>query len=101
MLALAGLVYLVSPGLTAPPLAGSLPMVIAGVAWGVYSLLGRGAKDPVMDTTANFVRAAPLALGVSLVSLSSLQISTPGVMLASLSGALASGVGYIPSGMPH
>ncbi len=94
LLALAGLVYLVSPGLAAPPLAGSLLMVIAGAAWGVYSLLGRGAKDPVANTTANFVRAAPLALGVSLVSLPSLQVSPPGVILASLSGALASGVGY-------
>ena len=74
-------------------------MVIAGVAWGVYSLLGRGAKDPVANTTANFVRAAPLALGVSLVSLPSLQVSLPGGILALLSGALALGWG-MPSGMP-
>lgn len=94
LLALMGLVYLVSPGLAAPPVAGAALMVIAGVAWGVYSLLGRGAKDPLANTTANFVRAAPLALGVSLVSLPSLQVSLPGITLALLSGALASGLGY-------
>ncbi|MEM9164557.1 MAG: DMT family transporter [Cyanobacteria bacterium P01_F01_bin.4] len=94
LLALTGLAYLVSPGLAAPPVVGSGLMAIAGIAWGVYSLLGRGAKDPVANTTANFVKAVPLALGVSLVSLPSLHVSLPGVVLALLSGALASGVGY-------
>ena len=94
LLALAGLLYLVSPGLAAPPLVGSILMVIAGIAWGFYSLLGRGAKDPVAYTTANFVRAVPLAAVVSLVSLSGLHLTRSGVLLALISGALASGVGY-------
>ena len=94
LLALVGLIYLVSPGLAAPPVAGSALMVMAGIAWGFYSLLGRGAQDPVAYTTANFVRAVPLAVGVSLVSLSGLYLTLSGVILALLSGALASGVGY-------
>ncbi len=93
-MALAGLVYLVSPGLAAPPIVGSTLMVIAGVAWGFYSLLGRGTQDSVGYTTANFVRAVPFAIGVSLVSLPELSLTPRGVILAFLSGALASGVGY-------
>lgn len=94
VLALLGLVYLVSPGLAAPPVMGSVLMVISGIAWGGYSLLGRGSTQPVVNTMNNFVRAVPLAVGASLVSLSQLQISGEGVLLAVLSGALASGVGY-------
>ena len=93
-LALLGLIYLVSPGFAAPPILGSGLMVMAGIAWGFYSLLGRGAKEPVAYTTANFVRAVPFALGVSLVSLSKIHLTLTGVVLALLSGALASGVGY-------
>lgn len=93
-LALAGLVYLVSPGLAAPPVVGSGLMVIAGIAWGFYSLLGRGSQDPVAYTTANFVRAVPFAIGVSVVSLSEFHITQVGVILALLSGSLASGLGY-------
>ncbi len=94
LLALAGLVYLVSPGLEAPPVIGSALMVMAGIAWGFYSLLGQGSSHPVADTTRNFVRAVPLVLGVSLVSLSRVHLSGTGVILAVLSGAIASGVGY-------
>ena len=93
-LALLGLIYLVSPGLAAPPIVGSGLMVMAGIAWGFYSLLGRRAKEPVAYTTANFVRAVPFAIGVSLMSLSKMHLTLTGVTLALLSGALASGVGY-------
>ncbi|MEM8809670.1 MAG: DMT family transporter, partial [Cyanobacteria bacterium P01_G01_bin.38] len=94
LMALIGLLYLVSPGLAAPPLVGSVLMVIAGIAWGFYSLLGRGSRDPVAYTTANFVRAVPFAVGVSLLNLSGLHFTQRGIILALLSGALASGVGY-------
>ncbi|MFG6106747.1 DMT family transporter [Leptothoe sp. EHU-05/26/07-4] len=94
LLALMGLLYLVSPGLAAPPVMGSLLMVMAGVAWGFYSLLGRGSQDPVAYTTTNFVRAVPFAVGVSLVNLSAMHLTLTGAVLALLSGALASGVGY-------
>lgn len=94
LMALTGLIYLVSPGLTAPPVTGSVLMVIAGIAWGLYSLLGRGSKDSLAYTTANFARAVPVAIGVSLVTLSQVHLTLAGVVLAIVSGTLASGVGY-------
>lgn len=95
VLAFAGLVYLVSPGLTAPSPIGSLLMAVAGVSWGLYSLWGRGSANPLADTTGNFVRAVPLVIGVSLMALSQASLSGRGVLLAILSGALASGLGYV------
>lgn len=92
--AIVGLIYLVSPGLTAPDPLGALLMAVAGMAWGFYSLLGRGATDPLRATAGNFVYAAPLALIASMVFLSQLGFSLTGVMLAVASGALASGCGY-------
>jgi drug/metabolite transporter (DMT)-like permease len=95
-LALAGLVYLVLPGLAAPPPSSSAFMAVAGISWGLYSLRGRGATDPLADTTANFVLALPLAFAVNLVTLGGgAHVSVAGVLLAVLSGALASGVGYV------
>lgn len=94
-LALAGLVYLALPGLAAPPLVSSAFMVVAGISWGLYSLRGRGAVDPLADTTNNFVLALPLAAGVNLMTLHDVHISKTGIILAILSGALASGVGYV------
>ena len=93
--ALAGLVYLVSPGLSAPSAAGSLLMGLAGVSWGLYSLLGRGVQDPVAVTTGNFVRSVPFTLLVSAVAFRSLELSGSGVLLAVVSGALTSGLGYV------
>ena len=90
-----GLVYLVSPGLTAPAPVGSALMGTAGIAWGVYSLRGRRALDPVVSTTDNFVRAVPFALAAAVVSFGRLEGSTRGVLLAVASGALASGLGYV------
>jgi drug/metabolite transporter (DMT)-like permease len=94
-LALAGLVVLVLPGLTAPSPAGWTLMAIAGISWGFYSLRGRGAGSPLADTTANFVRAVPLALGISLAMAGRFHVSREGALLAVASGALASGVGYV------
>ncbi|MEO0806290.1 MAG: DMT family transporter [Cyanobacteria bacterium J06643_4] len=94
VIALFGLIYLVLPGLASPPVGGSALMIISGIAWGFYSLLGRGSAQPVANTMNNFVRAVPFALGVSLVNLSQVQLSGEGVLLAVLSGSIASGVGY-------
>lgn len=94
-LALIGLAYLMFPGLTSPSPSSSALMVIAGISWGFYSLRGRGAKDPLAQTMNNFIRALPLAIVVSLIMLSSSHLSIEGVLLAVLSGALASGVGYV------
>lgn len=94
-LALAGLVYLVLPGLRAPSPVGSASMALAGIAWGVYSLRGRGSGSPLADTAGNFIRAVPLILAVRLVTLNDIHLSQAGIALAVLSGAAASGVGYV------
>jgi drug/metabolite transporter (DMT)-like permease len=94
LLALSGLAALTLPGGHAPDRMGAGLMLCAGIAWGVYSLRGRGSTDPLVTTGANFVRTIPLTAALSLASLSSVHASTSGVGLAVASGALASGVGY-------
>ncbi|MCK5572187.1 MAG: DMT family transporter, partial [Bacteroidetes bacterium] len=94
-LALGGLVYLVFPGLTAPSLPGSTLMIVAGTAWGIYSLRGRRGADPVAGTAQNFILSVPFAVVVSVLALSSMEISAEGAMLAALSGSLTSGIGYV------
>jgi len=95
LLAVGGLVYLVSPGLSAPPLMGAALMAAAGVAWGVYSMRGRGVSDPLLASARNFLRATPLALGLSLLTVTGAHASLMGVALAVASGALTSGIGYV------
>lgn len=94
MLALAGLVGLLLPGLSAPPLLGALLMLGAGVAWGVYSLRGKGAGDPTRVTAGNFARTLPLAAVLGLLSLSHITLDVAGMAYAVASGALSSGMGY-------
>lgn len=98
-LALAGLTALMLPGLAAPPLASALSMVLSGVAWAVYSLRGKrlqgkGASSPTQVTAGNFLRAVPMALGLGLLMLGDGSYDRHGLLLAGLSGALASGLGY-------
>ena len=95
LLALGGLVYLVLPGLEAPSLLGSTLMMLAGIAWGVYSLRGRGSSSPLADTAGNFIRAVPLIIAVRLFTLNGVHLSPSGFLLAVLSGAVASGLGYV------
>lgn len=94
LLAIAGLVTLVLPGLSAPPLGAALLMLGAGIAWGVYSLRGKGAGDPLRATAGNFLRATPMAALLSLLMLRSANFDPGGVCYAIASGALASGIGY-------
>jgi drug/metabolite transporter (DMT)-like permease len=94
-LAVAGLVWLVLPGISAPPLLGAALMLAAGVAWGVYSLRGRGVSAPALATTGNFLRAAPLVTLASLPYLPRMHMDSAGVMYALASGVLASGLGYV------
>ena len=94
-LAIFGLVYLVSPGVTAPDPFGAVLMAIAGIAWGFYSLLGRKAADPVEATAYNFIYSVPLVIITSLVFMGDLHGSPNGVVLAAASGAIASGLGYV------
>ena len=95
LLAFAGLVYLVSPGLTSPDPTGALMMAVAGMAWGFYSLLGRKAADPLAATTSNFVYCVPPAVAVNLLFVGHMAAQPVGVMLAIASGAIASGIGYV------
>jgi drug/metabolite transporter (DMT)-like permease len=90
----AGLVWLVAPGLDAPPLGAASAMAASGVAWGVYSLRGRGAGDPVAASAGNFARALPFAGLGSLVAATSATLDPAGVALAVASGAITSGIGY-------
>ncbi len=92
--ALGGLVALVLPGLSAPPLHSAILMVTAGVAWGVYSLHGKGTGDPLAATTGNFLRSVPFALMLSVAMLASATLDAAGIVYAIASGALTSGVGY-------
>jgi drug/metabolite transporter (DMT)-like permease len=94
LLALAGLFGLLLPGLTAPPLAGSVLMLLAGAAWGVYSLRGRGGGDPLRVTAGNFLRAVPVAVLLGVLMPGHLSFDRTGVVLAIVSGALTSGIGY-------
>jgi len=95
VVAMTGLVVLLFPGLSAPPLFGSILMLGAGVAWGIYSLRGKREKNPVTATTGNFVRAVPFAAAVSIIFLRWLDLDIAGVIYAIISGAITSGLGYV------
>lgn len=97
LIAIAGLVYLVSPGLAAPDPLSALLMAIAGIAWGLYSLLGRGTADPLVATAGACIAATPAVLAVAVVStfISGAHAFDRGIVLAIASGAVASGCGYV------
>ena len=94
LLAFGGLVGLLLPGLSAPPLLGAMLMMGAGIAWGVYSLRGKGAGDPTRVTAGNFLRAVPITLLLSLLMVEFVSVDAAGFIYAIASGALASGLGY-------
>ena len=93
-LAFAGLVGLLLPGMSAPPLPGSALMLGAGLAWGIYSLRGKGKGDPARVTAGNFLRAVPVAAALNLFTVNAASLDHAGIGYAVLSGALASGIGY-------
>ncbi len=94
LLASVGLVGVLLPGFSAPPLGGAVLMLGAGVAWGMYSLRGRGAGDPMHVTAGNFLRAVPFSLALALWMWEDVSWDWTGVWYAIASGALASGIGY-------
>ncbi len=102
-LAFGGLVGLLLPGLSAPPPFNAALMIAAGIAWGVYSLRGRGAGDALRVTAGNFARAVPLALAMSAATFAWARIDATGLAYAVASGALASGIGYAIwyTALPH
>lgn len=95
LLACAGLVGLLLPGARAPSVHGAVLMLGAGVAWGIYSLRGRGAGDPIRVTAGNFLRAVPMAVLFSVVWRADASFDGAGIAYAVASGALASGIGYV------
>ncbi|AHL76101.1 membrane protein [Stutzerimonas stutzeri] len=94
VLAAAGLVALLLPGTSIPSLSASFLMVLAGIAWGAYSLLGKGTPDPLAATAGNFIRTLPIVVMLCLLALGSLEWDSAGVLYALLSGGLTSGIGY-------
>lgn len=92
--AAAGVVYLVSPGATAPDPIGAALMVLAGIGWGLYSIAGKGAGDSAFVTATNFQRASVLVVPATALAWGWLSLSSRGVILAAVSGSLASGLGY-------
>lgn len=94
-LAFGGLVYLLRPGLTAPPAGGSVLMVGAGVFWGTYSLLGRTSVRPLAHTAGNFVRVFPLLLLAWIADRPHWHVTAAGVAVAALAGTITTGLGYV------
>ena len=92
--AIAGLIYLVLPGVTAPPLIPALIMVGSGVAWGIYSLLGRTSTHAIRSTTGNFIKAVPLSLALTIYFARNEPLLLTGALYAIASGAITSGLGY-------
>jgi drug/metabolite transporter (DMT)-like permease len=92
-LALGGLALIALPGAAAPPLLPLLLMAGAGLGWGLYSLAGRRAADPLAATAWNFLLAVPVGLAVALAA-GLAQTSLRGAVLAVISGAVTSGLGY-------
>ncbi|HEY4165686.1 MAG TPA: DMT family transporter [Reyranella sp.] len=95
LVALAGLVYMLLPGLSAPPLLGAAFMIAAGLAWTGYSMLGRGTKDPVKATAGNFLRTVPFAAALFLTQQVGPSVDHTGAIYAVISGAITSGLGYV------
>ena len=94
ILAFGGLVYLLLPGISAPPFASAMLMMIAGIAWGIYSLRGKSTASPLIATSWNFIGTLPLVFITYLFFHTDAHLTQKGVTLAILSGALASGLGY-------
>ena len=94
LLAFSGFVYLILPGVTAPSLTGFILMSLSGIAWGMYTLMGRESGNPMLSTASNFFKTIPFIIILTLITLSQAHMSSKGILLAVLSGALASAIGY-------
>jgi drug/metabolite transporter (DMT)-like permease len=94
IIAFIGLIILLMPSASAPSLTGFLLMAISGIAWAFYTLAGRGSKTPLVDTTNNFLRTLPFIGLLMLLTLSNIELSNQGILLAIISGTVTSGLGY-------
>lgn len=93
-IAFTGFIYLILPGVTAPPIIGLLLMMVAGISWGIYTLKGRNSKNPLIDTAYNFLRTIPFVVLLAIFTIHNMNYSFEGVVLALLSGGVTSGIGY-------
>lgn len=93
--AVVGLVYLMIPGLSAPDPMGALLMGTAGIAWGIYSVRGRGVSTPIFMTTGNFTRTVPMTCLLCAVAFPTIHLQAKGIFLALISGVVTSGLGYV------
>ena len=94
VIAFAGFIYLILPGVTTPSVIGFTLMTVAGISWGIYTLKGRGSKSPLMDTAYNFFRTTPLVVLLAISTINNINYSSEGIILALLSGGITSGIGY-------
>lgn len=94
LISFSGLVYLVYPTITTPSIFGFVLMIMSGIAWGIYTIFGRGSANPFRDTAFNFKLTMPFVLVLAIVAIPSINISFEGLVLAVLSGAFASAIGY-------
>ncbi|MEO8361021.1 MAG: DMT family transporter [Vicinamibacteria bacterium] len=95
VLALTGLAWLTRPGTESPSVPGIALMAVAGFAWGLYSIRGRKAGPPLQANARNFAATVPMTLIASVAAMASMQITAKGALLALLSGAVTSGLGYV------
>ena len=92
--AFSGFIYLVKPSLTTPSLTGFILMTISGIAWGIYTLRGKGSKQPIHDSATNFLYTFPFIITLLVIEFNNTNLSRQGIILALVSGAIASGIGY-------
>jgi len=95
LLAFGGLVWLLIPGIEAPPAVGATLMALAGIGWGVYSIRGRGETNALVATCSNFVYSIAFVIILTAITVTSTNLTDRGILLAVISGAITSGVGYV------
>jgi len=93
-MAFAGFIYLIYPDLSSPSAIGFLLMSISGIAWGFYTIQGKYTKTALFDTAQNFIKTLPFIAILALITLPQAQLNLQGILLALLSGGIASGIGY-------
>jgi len=94
IIAFTGFIYLILPDITTPSVNGFILMTVSGMSWGIYTLKGRSSKNPLMDTTYNFLRTIPFVALLAIFTMQNMSYSFEGIVLALISGAVTSGVGY-------
>ena len=89
-----GFIYLISPGVSSPSIIGFILMTIAGISWGIYTIKGQTSKNPLRDTTYNFIKTLPFITILYIATMTQSNYSTEGILLAVIAGGVTSGIGY-------